>query len=362
MSTNGGMFTAQVIPNHPVAGESVFLEGPEGQRRLISLHGGSTEQIAFRYPGIDGPVEVIYPHNDFDHLVSDPTGAGSAVLAPISNRANHGNIYVICAGCETEVEKFELPLNFPTDNPINSIHGNAKDMKLELMELSGPSKNLAYATLKYVTTENGYGGYPAGVEFILKYCLYGGRSSDIIAIWNKSSKPISPSTGFHTSVLPGFVSDGQNTPIGDLLLKVDSECILELDNDFNVTGQMINFDDTSDPTIPQYDLRGGRGVRIGEKSFDHVYRLSGGGKMRVLDPTKGVGVQTQCNENFYHGTVWTNGNGRKFVALEPNVHAGVYSTPAIAAAIGQRCIKPGESRTYRADMTPITKFVSGHGR
>jgi galactose mutarotase-like enzyme len=350
-------FKTKNIPDHPIAGPSVLLEGPLGQRALIALQAGSIEQLCFRYPKIDGPVDVIYPHENFLHLITDPTGAGAAVLAPINNRSKGGQMHVVDPGVGTPVETIQLPLNFPKDVPRDSIHGNASKGAMQLLKLSEPNPIKASVVMKYVSSgENRFGTYPEKVEFIFKVSLTKRGLLENLRMANYSDRLVPPSFGRHTSFLPGYVREGQNTPISKLKVRVDAARMLELDPKYNVTGKVIDFDDCGDdPVILQYDLRNGK--EVGGAVLDHVYVLSGRKKLRVYNPEKGVGVSMECSTNVDHGTVWSNGDERNFLAMEPGVHAGIYNSPEMAHELGQDCLKPGEYRDFSWNLMPITGLI-----
>jgi galactose mutarotase-like enzyme len=347
----GMVYTATMTENERY-GHHVVLEGPKGRTAVVAMRGGSLEKLSFRYPKIDDPVDVVFPHESKDHLFENPTGAGGAFLAPIYNRVKGGKMHVVPPDPGELLCIYNLPLNFPRDEPRDSIHGCALKIDFEVVDISRNNDDKASVKLRFVTWKNCFGEFPQGVDYEVETALARDSLVETVNIKNHSNSVVPAIyVGRHTSLLPGYVEGSRVASIDNLMFQIESPRILDIDQDKNVTGGVIDV--SAAEGTPMDNLNFTKLTELGLKDVDNTYIMAGGKTAKVWNPEHKVGVVTECGNNVEHLTVWTNGEKRRFAAFEPGNHAGACNSEYTARNLGQRVLYPGESATLSGRSAPF---------
>jgi galactose mutarotase-like enzyme len=321
------VFTAKYVDDGGYG--RVVLEGPEGDQAIIALRAGSLEGLRFSYDHLDGPAEMVFPHESYAELCEKPTARGGAFLS-MNGRTEDGVYNVIDPETKKVSWTMELPKNHPRDNPKDHLHGNARYADFELVELNGRCHLGAYATLRYVTPEpKSKFGMPAGVVYEITSSLNSHGLSERVVVRNNSKKIVPVCIGRHQSWLVPYLSAGKNTAIEDLCLQVDSQHTLDVNNpkDLNPTGGLVSLDG--------HPLDFSNMKKVGDIQLNDTFVLEGPAKRgaEIVNPDYGIGVGVMSRDpHIGHLTAWTKDmdpGRRELIAVQPwSRHSATGKYPA----------------------------------
>ncbi len=193
---------------------------------------------------------------------------------------------------------YQLPLNWVEDG--HAIHGFVADKPFKIMqELT--TENEASVTLGYNHT--GSEGYPFPFKLTIKYLLNDNGFTATTSVFNTGSYPLPLGDGWH----PYF---NLQDKVDDIYLRVSSSAIVEIDEHFIPTGNMI---ENKENFIFN---------KIGTHHFDTCFQLDHANSIAVTtvwNKHKNVGVDVwqQTGEDKYNYVLIYTPPGRKSIAIEP---------------------------------------------
>lgn len=234
--------------------------------------------------------EYIIDKPEHAELAQNPAFKTS-LLAPFANRINHG-IYSF------NKQTYHLAVNEKAKD--NAIHGFIYKQKFDLIKETITSDHVTIELKSVYKGEQP--GYPFPFEtfFMIELNEKTGLTCTIRFV-NTGQSAMPLVTGWH----PYF---SLNTDIDQLLMKLPSGKIIEVDDRMIPTGNMKEYN-TFDQLTP-----------IGDQNFDNIFKLNQQverAKVILKNPKSGITLDVwQEPELFKYWVIYTP-SGRKSIAIEP---------------------------------------------
>jgi aldose 1-epimerase len=263
-------------------------------------------------------LDLIVPVPDHETLRSRPTGHGSYLLAPWSNR-------IAGAAFELDGERHELTPNFPDGT---AIHGDARTRPWNVLA-SGPSRFEASLDARDFSDFN----FPFALAFRHSLELSADRLRVELSIENVDRRRAPVGFGFHPFLRRRLTGRDR-----DVILLAPLDLVYPA-TDCLPVGPAI-------PVSGRTDLRGLR--RLGSPGLDDCFTGLADTDFRMIYPESGVEVRFRVDPVFTHAVIYApndeRGAPRDFFCVEPVSCAndGFNLLARGARDTGVKLLDPGE--------------------
>jgi len=272
-------------------------------------------------------VDFLKPVPDGDALLESPTGHGSYVMAPWSNRIA-GGVF------EFEGERYPLRKNFRDGT---AIHGDVRTRPWEVLD-SGGERFEAQLDSRDFEDFN----FPYALRFHQTLELLGDRLVVQFTTENVDERCVPAGLGFHPFVLRRLTWRDD-----DVILVVPADEVYPAVGCIPVA--------PAQPVEGPADLRGLR--RLANPGLDHCYTGLTSDEIRIIYKGSRTEVRFNFDESFTHAVVYApnfeDGLPRPFVAVEPvtNANDGFNLLAKGWKGTGVRVLEPGERWTARWEIS-----------
>jgi len=268
-------------------------------------------------------VDFLKPVPDGDALLDSPTGYGSYIMAPWSNRIANGIF-------EFEGQRYELRRNFRDGT---AIHGDVRTRPWQVIE-SSPERFEAQLDSRDFPDFN----YPFALRFHLLMELIGDSIQSQFATENADQRNAPVGLGFHPFALRRLTGRDD-----DVILLLPAERV------YPAVGCI--------PTGPPERVQGPTDLRhlqpLGAPNLDHCFTGLAAQEIRIIYRGTRAEVRFNFDDSFGHAVVYApnsaNGLPATFVAVEPvtNANDGFNLLAKGWQGTGVRVLEPGERWTAR---------------
>jgi len=269
-------------------------------------------------------VDFLKPVVDGDALLDRPTGHGSYILAPWSNRIPGGKF-------QFENRHHRIRTNHPDDT---AIHG---DVRMRPWNVADSTSTFFEATLD--TRDVDDFNYPFALHFRHRLELLDDRLVVSMTVENVDPMRAPVGLGYCPCFLrrPTWRDDDE-----DVIVQVPAERVYPSDDSHPCT--------PTGPAGPVDGITDLRGLRpLGPRNLDHCFTSLERNHFRIIYPGSRVEVRFEFDENFTHAVVHAptrkDGSAGSFVAVEPVTHAtnAINLHTAGQPDTGLKILDPGET-------------------
>jgi len=265
--------------------------------------------------------DFLKPVPNGDALLDSPTGHGSYIMAPWSNR-------IAGAAFDFQGERFDLRENFPDGT---AIHGDVRTRPWQVIDSTSHRFEAQLDSRDFPDFN-----YPFSLRFQLLMELLEDRLRVLFQTENTDSHPAPVGLGFHPFAMRRLTWGDE-----DVVLVVPANRVYPAEGCIP-TG----------PAEPVQDFTDLRGLRLlGAPNLDHCFTGLTDREIRLIYPGSRTEVRFTLDEAFGHAVVYAPnsplGTPTSFVAVEPvtNANDGFNLLAGGQENTGVRILDPGQNWT-----------------